>query len=75
MSDLVSLPGLLFEMSSSYDGAGAQLGSTPCTMIFVTFQLPHLLSVDPHDPVQLAAVRHHEPQEVVEVTEDVKACE
>ena len=44
-------------------------------VIFVTSQLPHLLSVDPHDPVQLAAVRHHEPQEVVEVAEDVKACE
>ena len=44
-------------------------------VIFVTSQLPHLLSVDPHDPVQLAAVRHHEPQEVVQVAEDVKACE
>ena len=62
-------------MRSSY-GAGAQLVVRQhTTAIFVTFQLPHLLSVDPHDPVQLAAVRHDEPQEVVEVAEDVKACE
>ena len=44
-------------------------------MTFDTFQLPHLLSVDPHDPVQLSALRHDEPQEVIEVAEDVKACE
>ena len=74
MSDLVSLPGLLFQMSSY--GEGTQLVVRQhTTATFVTFQLPHLLSVDPHDPVQLAAVRHDEPQEVVQVAEDVKTCE
>ena len=62
-------------MRSSY-GAGAQLVARQhTTAIFVTFQLPHLLSVDPHDPVQLSALRHDEPQKVIEVAEDVKACE